>query len=194
VTVGQNEFFSGYMDMRIETISKSNFGDRVISTVPTGGRYYYFDGAYKQVYSGGVIELTIYPKNSDFVYTKFVDKDTLYAEKISLVRPYDQNPKMLKKDKSETILNHVCKEIILTTDFHSKTFIYSSDLKIDPKHFKNYINDNRDIFATESGSLPLKYVYDNKDYKMSVTVTSYKQTSLDIKEFELPKLPIKYWD
>ncbi|GAA4644493.1 hypothetical protein GCM10023115_24530 [Pontixanthobacter gangjinensis] len=176
--------------MEIKWESDSQVGQKLIKKMPASGKYFYKNGSYKQTYDNGDIEFTIHRNGSEYTYTKFRNIDTLYAENINWIRKIDSSPEISESENEENLLDLKCKRIELKNDYQTKTFIFSPSIKIDSKKFKDYINDNRNIFAELSESIPLKYIVQNELYKMTVTVLKIHENELSTDEFKIPNLPI----
>jgi hypothetical protein len=191
--LGQNDsLFMGILEMEIENkfITKINNSSPPIS--PTKGIYIYKDGSFKQTFSDGFLEYSIYKSGTEYCYSKFRNNDTLFAERITYVRPYDRNFEIITKNNSDTILGLVCNKIILKFDNQVKTFIYNDTIKIDPHLFKSYKNENRDVFSKISESIPLIFKLETKEFVMTSRITSWRKEYISDNEFEIDDLPIKH--
>lgn len=194
--VGQKAEFEGELYLDIKYVAHSDLGEKLIANLPKKGTYTYKSGKYLMTYNYSIptdkkpfLDFSLY-NGGEYSFTKFTQLDTLYTNNVRTTADYEKNMELI--NLPDTILQNAteCKQFRLKNQVVSKTFIYSKNIYINPKHFSEYKSDNRDIFASNTSSIPLIYILETEYYTMISSVAEIVEKPVSDSLFAVPKLPI----
>jgi len=184
--------FEGEMILKNTFTSKipALTNERLEALIGNKQEYFIKDGDYKSLANGKIITMQLYDKQSNKIYNKRPNSDTLYWFNASVntdnVTGYE-----IKKN-AETVLGYPCDALILTTKSGTMTLYYSTKFKLDSSDYKNHQYGNWAFFTARSGALPLKTIIENAQFKMESVVTEIKPMKLETSFFRIEAgVPIK---
>ena len=194
-------FFAGLaycQNFEGEMIYKNSFtsklpaltNERLEALIGNKQEYFIKDGNYKSLTNGGMISMQLYDKQSNKIYNKSPNSDTLYWLDASIntdnVTGYE-----IRKN-AETVLGYQCDALVLKTRTGTMTLYYSDKFKLDSLAYKKHQYGNWAFFTAKSGALPLKTIVENAQFKMESVVTEIKPMKLETSFFKIGAgVPVK---
>ena len=184
--------FEGEMILKYSFTSKTPAltSERLEALIGNKQEYFIKDGDYKSLLNGGMITMQLYDKQSNRIYNKRPNSDTLYWLDASVnadnVTGYE-----IKKNAA-TVLGYPCDALILTTKTGTTTLYYSNKFKLDSSDYKKHQYGNWAFFTAKSGALPLKTIIENAQFKIEMVVTEIKPMKLEDSFFKIGAgVPVK---
>ena len=157
--------------------------ERLVALIGNKQEYFIKGGEYKSLTNGGMITMQLYDKQSNRIYNKRPNSDTLYWLDASVntdnVTGYE-----IKKN-AETVLGYPCDALILTTRSGTTTLYYSDKFKLDSSAYKKHQYGNWAFFTEKCGALPLKMIIENAQFRMESVVTEIKPMKLEASFFKI---------
>lgn len=148
--------------------------------------YFISNGKYLSISNGQLTPVQLYKNNSNKIYTKTGNSDTIYC--IDASKEKSKIIEIKIEETTETILGYKCKLLKIKTSNNSSFIFYFSDkLKINPEAFKNHSYNHWYSYLKEAKALPLKTILENKQFKMITEAVSVEQKQIPESKFELPK-------
>jgi hypothetical protein len=184
--------FEGEMILKNSFTSKTPALTRERLEALIGNKQEYFikDGDYKSLSNGGMITMQLFDKQSNRIYNKRPNSDTLYWLDASVnadnVTGYE-----IKKNAA-TILGYPCDALILTTKTGTTTLYYCDKFKLNGSDYKKHQFGNWAFFTAKAGALPLKTIIENAQFKIEMVVTEIKPMKLEASFFKVAAgVPVK---
>lgn len=146
--------------------------------------YYFKGGNYKVVSNSDLVEWQLYLNKENKIYNKIKNETNVFGTDASIVA--DSLVTYDVKYDVKAVLGYTCNEITLTCKGGTYTYYYNNQLKLDFNQFKNHEFDNWASFIKLSGSVPLKIVIENNQYRKVMTATAIEQKVLDLSFFAIP--------
>src|ERR1700754_2172572 len=109
---------------------------RLEALVGTRQEYFIKDGDYKSLSNGSMIAMQLYDKQSNRIYNKRPNSDTLYWLDASVNT--DNVTKFEIKKNAETVLGYPCDAIVLTTRSGTMTLYYNAKFKLDSSAYRQH--------------------------------------------------------
>ena len=177
--------FEGEMILKNSFTSKipALTNERLEALIGTKQEYFIKDGDYKSLTNGGMITMQLYDKQSNRIYNKRPNSDTLYWLDAS-VNADEVTGYEIKKN-AETVLGYPCDALILTTKTGTTTLYYSNKFKLDSLDYKKHQYGNWAFFTAKSGALPLKMIIENAQFRVESVATEIKPMKLETSFFKV---------
>jgi hypothetical protein len=143
--------------------------------------YYYKDNRFKAVTGYNVANIQIYEPSENRIY--------YYTEgsEVAFWSEWDEETKMEKLDRTETILGIECSGIVLRTKESETTIYHVQKYTLDAPKVKEANTWGKFLEAT--GSVPLKYIIkgDGAQHITVLTATEITEENLSDEFFKIPK-------
>lgn len=141
-------------------------------------------GNYKSIMDGTMMQWQLYLGNDNKLYMKMAASPVIYWSDGAVNTDEVQKAEINKG--VETILGHLCDELVLTCKSGVQRYYFSPKVKIDPKLYSQHKFGNWSEVVSHTKSLPLKIVVENAQFTLVSTATEISPEKLEAKEFELP--------
>jgi hypothetical protein len=147
------------------------------------------DGYNKQSFNSTYMSKQIFsPKDDRFYFRNQQVNDTLYYH--DLKKDSNTNFKLKTEKLTVKILGYTCKKTTYKDSLVSADYYFASELKSDPKYFKNYKIGNRNRIQEKMKSLCLRYDFYIENLIIRATAIVLNERKLTNKELELPNYKV----
>lgn len=146
--------------------------------------FYFKTGNYKVNSNGALVEWQLYLNKTNKIYKKIKDETSVFGTDASMV--VDSLVSYETKEEVKAILGHTCKQIILICKGGTYEYHYSNKFKLDFNQYSKHEFDNWASYLKLSGSVPLKIVIENKQYRLVMTAINIEPIPLDDSLFVMP--------
>lgn len=151
----------------------------------TTQEYFIKGGNYKSVTNGSFAQMQLYVQSENKLYSKLATSDTLYWTD----GKKDSNPVVnykIVKDQ-EVVLGVMCDAIIIESKTGKTTYYFNSKYAVDPNLYKDHKFGNWSFLMDKTKSLPLKFIMENAQFKMTSVAIEAKEQKFDGSFFKLPE-------
>jgi hypothetical protein len=172
-------------------IYKNNFQSKVTNypseninrLMGTRQEYYIKGNNYKSIFNGLFIKLQMYRGQENKSYSLTAKSDTLYWEDYSLNK--DKAISYEIKKNQDTVLGILCDVIIIKAEMSKTYFYYSRKYEINPELFKQHNYGNWYYIISKTKALPLKTIFENKQFILTSIATKIIPMKLGGDIFEI---------
>ncbi|GAA3941044.1 hypothetical protein GO495_09430 [Chitinophaga oryziterrae] len=146
--------------------------------------YYIKGGDYKSIVNGSLVKMQLYRSAENRSYTLTGKSDLLYWE------DYGKNKDVATKFDiergKETIMGVICDVLIVYTPKSKTFYYYSNKYGVNPGLFKQHAYGNWYYIISKTKALPLKIVYEDKQFTLTSIAVNISPMKLEAKLFEVP--------
>lgn len=152
----------------------------------TTQEYFIKGGNYKSVTNGSFAQMQLYVQSDNKLYNKLATSDTLYW-----MDGKSNNDEVVKYEilkNQEEVLGVRCDALVVETKSGKTTYYFNSEkYVVDPNQYKEHKFGNWSFLMDKIKSLPLKFVMENAQFKMTSVAIEAKEQKIDGKFFKLPE-------
>lgn len=147
-------------------------------------------GSYKQITNSYISSFQLYDPNKNKLYLKnnrnTTESDTLFSVDVSKMKNTKFEYEIIKN--ADTILGHICNKLIIKphSNLIQQDYYYSSDLKLNPKYFKNFSAFDKNKITDLMKSVFLRLDFHFKDFILNMTAIDIQKIEISDSEFTLP--------
>jgi len=187
----QKNYFEGIISYSVEALDKSKKMTKDESIQYIGDKQIYFikENKYKTVMNG-LLKITQFYTGKDTLYNTMQGSNALVY--ISVLK---QNERVISfdiKKNQSTILGLKCDVLSIKTNDSSMKYYFNKDIKVNKELYKNHKTGLWYFCLNKTdGALPLKWVTDSTDSKLTIEAEKIDLKKLNDSIFKTPKnLPL----
>jgi hypothetical protein len=174
--------YKNIFESKLENVTAQKFSEMI------GSKQDYFikNGNYLSVTNGQLSSVMLYNNINNIVYSKSSFSDT-----IACLDAFLEANKIVSSEITNTeekVLGLKCKKLLMiSSNGTTYTYYFNNKYKIDSKYFTKHNFNHWYLYLIKTGSLPLKTIIENKQFKMTTIATEVNAIKLEDSKFALPK-------
>ena len=147
---------------------------------------HYKEGFYKEISNSSWMSLQLYRHDSAALFFKNHVTDTVFMKVATNDEPIEDFSYAIEEN-ADTILGNVCNKLTVTDKHGTKSFYYSSNYPIDPKHYETFTNANKNQIVKLMKAIYLRLTMSYQLFTVDIEATEIKPMKLEDEMFEIPE-------
>lgn len=186
--LGFSQDFEGAIEYKIS--NTSNHPSATIQSLEehmgTQSICYFKKGNYKEITNSVYMGFNLFRPDKKRVYYKHNLKDDTLRYTITSSKPKSKFTYDIYEN-TDTILGVICNRLVVNEEHVIKTYYYSNEYSLNPKHYKSFTLFNKYEIVKLMKAVYLKCILDYRYYTIDIEATKITRMKLPRGTFEIPK-------